>query len=71
MVMSRQAIYRLTTLPLPEPPPRSTRAKVTSYMHLYAEDHYGDSQKWWIIADSNPHIRYPLDLKTNDLVYLP
>lgn len=70
-VNARQAIYRLVTLPLPDPPPRSTRAKVTSYMHLYAQDRFGDAEKWWIIADANPHIRYPLDLQMNDLVYLP
>ena len=32
----RQALYRLTTLPLPDPPPTTALAKVTSYMHLYA-----------------------------------
>jgi hypothetical protein len=71
IVNGRQAIYRLTELPLPDPPPQSTRAKVTSYLHLYANDLYGDAEKWWMVAEANPHIRYPLDLKMNDLVYLP
>ena len=70
-VNARLALYRLTVLPLPDPPPMTTRSKVTSYMHLYAEDQYGDAEKWWLIADANPQIRYPLDLPVNTLVYLP
>ena len=70
-VVTNRATYRLVTLPLPDPPPASTRAKVTSYMHLYAQDRYGDAEKWWIIADANPQIRYPLDIKVGQRVFLP
>ena len=70
VVNSRQALYRSPTLPV-DPIPTSTRANVTSFMHLYAQDRFGDAEKWWIIADANPQIRYPLDLKINSLVYLP
>jgi hypothetical protein len=71
VVHTDRAIYRLVTLPLPDPPPASTRAKVTSYMHLYAQDRYGDAEKWWLIADANPQIRYPLDIRVGQRVFLP
>jgi len=71
MVSARSCLYRLTTLPLPDPPVTKIRAKVTDKFHLLAKRHYNDPLKWWVLADANSHIRYPLDMATNDLVYIP
>lgn len=33
--------------------------------------HYGDSNKWYVIADANPQVFWPLDLDTGTLIYIP
>lgn len=30
-----------------------------------------DPRKWWVVADFNPHIRHPFDLKQGDLINVP
>lgn len=67
----RAALYRLTTLPLPDPPNFQVRAKVTDNFTLYAKEQYNDPTKWWIIADATPSLRHPFDLKPGDTVYIP
>lgn len=68
----RQTLYMLTALPLPAPPDYQYQAKVTDDFPLLAHTTLGkDATKWWVVADANPHIRYPLDLKMGDIVYLP
>jgi nucleoid-associated protein YgaU len=32
---------------------------------------YGSSAKWYILADANPHIFYPLDLGSGQRIILP
>lgn len=39
--------------------------------HLLAGRHLDDQRNWWILADANPQIRYPLDLKRGDAVRIP
>jgi hypothetical protein len=67
----RSTLYRLTTLPLPDPPDYQHQVKVTDDMPKLAHQYMGDPQKWWVLADANPHIRHPLDLKTPDIIWIP
>ena len=36
-----------------------------------ATDHLGTPALWWLLADFNPHIFYPLDLVDADMINLP
>lgn len=33
--------------------------------------HYGNPKRYWEIADANPQIQFPLDIKTGDVLRLP
>lgn len=68
---TRSTSYRLTTLPLPKPPEDTYMVKVTDDYTVLSKSIFDDPLKWWVIADANPHIRHPLDLKTADIIYLP
>lgn len=70
-VVQRRAKYLLTTLPLPEPPTEQYMMKETDSYAVLAKSIFDDSQKWWVIAEANPHIRHPLDAKMGDVIYLP
>lgn len=45
--------------------------KETDTMPLIALRFLGSEDQWWRIADANPHIRYPLDLKMGDVLRIP
>ena len=32
---------------------------------------YGDSAQYWRLADLNPQIKFPLDLKAGDIIRIP
>lgn len=32
---------------------------------------FGNARKWWILADMNTHIFWPLDLKAGDRILMP
>lgn len=68
---SRVALYRLPVLPAPEPPEQTYMAKVTDNFPLLAKQLFNDSEKWWVVAEANPHVRHPLDLRAGDVLYLP
>lgn len=36
-----------------------------------AQQYYGDQSKWWVIADHNPEVQYPLDLASGDSIVIP
>jgi len=36
-----------------------------------AVKYYGDDNLWTLLADANPHIRYPLDLQAGDEIVIP
>ncbi len=40
-------------------------------MEQLAEDAYGDADLWWVIADANPQLGYPDQLKPGALVRIP
>lgn len=67
---SRDTTYLLTT-GQPSAPPRQYMVKVTDNIQLLAYRHLQDPSQWWIIANANPHVRYPFDLKMGDTIYIP
>ena len=77
-VRTRETLYRLRArchrtaqLPLPEPPDTTYMAKVTDSFPLLAKRLLHDSEQWWVLAEANPQVRHPLDLKTADVLYIP
>jgi nucleoid-associated protein YgaU len=36
-----------------------------------AQKHYGDGNKWYVLADANPSVFFPLDLDSGTLIYIP
>ena len=36
-----------------------------------AHKRLGTTRRWWLIADFNPHVFYPLDLKGGDVINVP
>lgn len=68
--VSRATTYLLTTSQT-SVPPRQYMVKETDNVQLLAYRVFQDPTQWWVIADANPHIRYPLDLKMGDLIHLP
>jgi hypothetical protein len=68
---TRQALYRLQVLPLPEPPSNTYMAKVTDSFPLMSKRLFNDSEQWWVLAEANPQVRHPLDLKAADVLLIP
>lgn len=66
-----QSLYRLPVLPLPESPDRTQLMTIGDTYPLIAKRELNDSEKWWIIAEANTQIRHPLDLKPNDVIFIP
>jgi hypothetical protein len=66
----RPTLYLLTTKQVLTPP-RQYMVKMTDNIQLLAYKAFQDPYQWWVIADANPHIRYPLDLKTGDVIHMP
>jgi len=69
-VHSRDTLYLLTTAQgvLPN---NVKRAGWGEDMSDLANEALQDPTKWWVVADANPEIRYPLDLAPSDLVRMP
>ena len=67
MYTSAETTYLLTTLPLPPPPPAEYFAKDCEHFAFIAFKFMDDSTRWWELAEVNPKIWYPLDLKTGRL----
>ena len=63
--------YLLTTLPLPPPPPAEYFVKDNEHLPFLAFKFMDDSTRWWEMAEVNPQIWYPLDLKTGDYIRVP
>jgi hypothetical protein len=70
-VRSHSTVYLLTTLPLPPPPRVQVMVRETDNMPLLAHEALNDPTKWWVLADANPQVRHPFDLRTADVIYLP
>ena len=68
--LNRDTTYLLTTSQT-TPPPKQYMVKETDNVQLLAFIALDDPTRWWVIANANPHIRYPLDLKAGDMIHLP
>jgi nucleoid-associated protein YgaU len=61
---------RQTTLDPPEGSLSYTTQAGDTFESL-ASRKYGDGNKWYVLADVNPHIVFPLDLEAGQLIYIP
>jgi len=68
---STEATYLLNTLPMPPPPPAEYYAKDSEHFPFLAFKFMNDSTRWWEIAEVNPKIWYPLDLRVGDYLRVP
>lgn len=68
---SRDTLYLLTVVDDADTTPDEVMATVTDRFDLLAHQWLGEPERWWRIADANPQIRYPLDLKMGDTVVIP
>lgn len=68
--VSRDTTYLLTT-GFSSPPPKQYMVKITDNIQLLSYRSQRDPTRWWVIANANPHIRNPLDLKMGDMIHLP
>lgn len=60
--------------PIENSPPRGSqtyRIKPGDTFEKIAAKKYKDGNKWYVIADVNPHIFWPLDLEVGEVIYLP
>jgi hypothetical protein len=46
-------------------------AKVTDSFPLMSKRLFNDSEQWWVLAEANPQVRHPLDLKAADVLFIP
>lgn len=70
IVLSRDTTYLIPTQ-YGTPPPKQYMAKMTDNIQLLSYRVQQDPTQWWILANANPHIRHPMDLKMGDLLHLP
>lgn len=70
-VEARAAVYRLPVPPYPDPPDTTYMANVTDTFPLLGKRLFNDSERWWVLAEANPQVRHPLDLKAADVLYIP
>lgn len=70
-IVSRQATYLTTTLPLPPPPPAQYYAKEGETLPFIAYLFQRNSLRWSEIAEVNPHVWHPLDLKPGTVLQVP
>ena len=68
--VNRDTTYLLTT-GYSKPPPKQYMVKSTDNIQLLSYRSQRDPTKWWVIANANPHIRNPFDLKMGDMIHLP
>lgn len=45
--------------------------KVTDTLAILAAKYYGDTGRWWVIADANPQVFYPNDLVPGQQIRIP
>jgi hypothetical protein len=69
-VVRKDTTYLITTK-LGTPPPTQYMVKETDNIQLLSYLVQRDPHKWWVIADANPQIRHPFDMKMGDMIHLP
>ena len=68
--VKRDTKYLITTR-LGTIPPTQYMVKETDNIQLLSYVVQRDPHKWWVIANANPHIRHPFDIKMGDIIHLP
>ena len=71
LLTSREVTYRVSTLPLPPPPPAEYYVKQDEHMPLLAFKFMEDSTQWWRIAEVNVPVWYPLDMPPGTYIRVP
>lgn len=67
-----QAIHMMRTTTVD--PPKGSRTYITEAGDTFeniAYREYSDANKWYVLADVNPHIFWPLDLQPGNEIYIP
>lgn len=67
---NKQTLY-LNTVSILNNPYTVAVVRETDNMSLYAFRAYSDPKRWWVIADANPHVFYPLDARPGQQVRIP
>lgn len=47
------------------------RVKAGDTLDTIAHNAFGNFDRWWEIADMNPQIKFPMDLKPGDVIRIP
>jgi hypothetical protein len=67
----RDTLYLVTTVPDPAPPPMEYYAKEDESMQFLAYKFLDDPNRWHEIANANPKVWYPLDMKPGEYLRIP
>jgi hypothetical protein len=68
---THEVSYRLTTLPLPDPGPLIVVAKQDETLQSLAWKTLRSTSSWWMLAEVNPQVWYPLDLAVGAQLHVP
>jgi hypothetical protein len=68
---NRETTYRLQSTSLPAVQPFDYFVKDSEHIAFLGYKFLGDAKRWWEIADANPKVWYPLDLKMGDFIVIP
>lgn len=68
----RDTLYRTLVSSTPDTDtPDEIMAREGDSFQLLATTLLGAADRWWELADANPQVRYPLDLKMGDILVVP
>lgn len=67
----REALYRMQTEPDPAGETTNYYAKEFESFQFLGHKILSDPRRWWELADLNPQVWYPLDLKPGDVLTVP
>ena len=67
----REVLALYHTLPLPPPPPTEYYAKEWEDFQFLAWKFLQKPTMWWELAEMNPDVWYPLDMKPGQLLRVP
>lgn len=71
VVKTNATLFLMTTSGPEYVPPFKYMMKETDNVTTLAYTSIQDPTKWWVVADVNPELGYPLDWELGDLVNLP
>lgn len=70
-VLAREALYRMTTEPDPVGTVQEYYAKEAENFQFLGFKILSDPRRWTELADLNPHVWYPLDMKPGQYMRVP